>query len=551
LSRTEATVRLPRPDPVPMLAAVITPATRARERDPQQARGSRLVDLLTRPEQPPLPYAQALLWIAAATALAFAMFPLVDLANVVMVYLLAVVLVAARLGHGPAVVATIGAVATFVYLFVPHYYSFVLSDLRYLPTFVVMLLVGLVVAALTSRLRDEAITTLHREQRSQALYLLSRGLAAAETRAQVAAVVGEHLRGVSGSSPRLLEVTAAGELAPCGDAPGTPPPAAADLVAAATALRDRATRAAASGRVMLPMIVANEPVGVLCCDRTEPPQQALPADVRLLEAFANNAAISLHRLLVADAAAATQRRADEERLRNVMLSSMSHDFRTPLASITGAVTTLIDGDDRVDAATRLDLLHAIREDAEFLERQIRNMLDLTKLEAGTPRIRRELHPLDEVVGGAMTRAEKLLEGRRVDIDVPPQLPLVAVDALLIEQLLLNLLENAVHYAPPPSPIEVGVQQRGELVSIHVADRGPGVPRALHERVFEKFFRGSTSRRTGGAGLGLAICRAIAQLHGGSIGVEDRDGGGALFRLELPLRATPDADGAALAAGGSR
>ncbi|MFY9344698.1 MAG: ATP-binding protein [Planctomycetota bacterium] len=496
------------------------------------ARRSRLANLLAQPASPRLPYGQSLVWVAAATGVSFLIFPLVDLANVVMVYLLAVVLVAAKLGRGPSIVATVFGVASFVYFFVPHYYSFVLSDLRYLPTFLVMLFVGLTVSSLTSRLRHEAITSQQREQRSDALYQLSRGLAAAETREHVAGVVAEHLRSVVGCSARLLERRPDGELVPCppGDIAA---PTADELEHAQQALATRTTTATGAA-LLLPLVVANEPVGVMCCGGIDAPWLLPAANVRLLEAFANNAAVALHRLMVDDAAAATQRRADEERLRNVMLSSMSHDFRTPLASITGAVTTLIDSADRLDAATRLELMQAIRDDAELLERRIRNMLDLTKLESGTLRIRRELHPMDEVIGGAMTRAEQVLEGRRVDIDVSAQLPLVAIDALLIEQLVVNLLENAARYAPPASPIEVGVHHAGDCIRIHVADRGPGVPASQRERVFEKFYRGGTSRRAAGAGLGLAICRAIAQLHGGRIWVEERPGGGAMFQVELPV-----------------
>lgn len=531
-----------------MLPRVSTLLPRSSDIPEAPPRPSRLANLLARPVIPRLPYGQSLLCVAVATGLSFVIFPLVDLANVVMVYLLAVVLVAAKLGRGPSVAATVFGVASFVYFFVPHYYSFVLSDLRYLPTFLVMLFVGLTVSSLTSRLRHEAITSQRREQRSEALYRLSRGLAAAETREQVATVVEEHLQDVVGCSCRLLERRPDGELVPCKPSDAAPP-TADELAFAQQALRERRA-ATASATLLLPLIVANEPVGVLGCHGLDAPHLLPVATVRLLEAFANNAAVALHRLMVDDAAAATQRRADQERLRNVMLSSMSHDFRTPLASITGAVTTLIDSADRLDAATRMDLMQAIRDDAELLERRIRNMLDLTRLESGSLRIQRELHPMDEVIGGAMTRAEKTLEGRRVDVDVSSQLPLVAIDALLIEQLVVNLLENAARYSPPASPMEVGVRHDGDHIRIHVADRGPGVPADQRERVFEKFYRGGTGRRAAGAGLGLAICRAIAQLHGGRIWVEERAGGGASFQVELPAGEQLARDAGAPALGGA-
>jgi two-component system sensor histidine kinase KdpD len=492
-------------------------------------------------------YAGALLAVAAATAVSFAIFPHLDLANVVMVYLLAVVVVAAKFGTGPAVVGTVVSVATFVYLFVPHYYSFVLSDLRYLPTFIVMLCVGLLVSTLTARLRAEALATHEREVRAHALYQLSRGLAEAETRASVAEVVRRHVLDVFRCPSRLLECVEGSKLEPAGGSAGEAPLAPMPVEVAQRALRERAARgheagAGSPGFLFLPMVVANEPVGVLAVQGLDAGYIGSLPHRRLLDAFANNAAIALHRLMVGDEARRTQQRIDQERLRNVMLSSMSHDFRTPLASITGAVTTLLENEHELDAPTRRELMQSIREDAESLERQIRNLLDLTKLEAGNLQIRWEWHPLDEVIGCAMTRVERVLGHRRISIDVAPTLPLVRMDAQLIEQLLVNLLENAARYAPPGSPIEVSVVHREPHVRITVADRGPGIPVGEHERVFAKFYRAAGSRPHKGVGLGLAICRAIATLHAARVWVEDRPGGGALFLVDLPTGGAPPASG---------
>ena len=505
--------------------------------DAPHGRRSRFTRLLSaEAKRPSLRYLNALLWMVVATGAGIAIAPRfapTDLLNVALVYVLAIVLVAVRLGQGPSMFATFTGVVAFVYVFVPHPWSFVVADLAYVPTFVAMLVVGMIVSALTSRLREDAVLTQRRELRHQALYPLSRGLAAAETRADVTEVVEEHVHGLFGCEAHVLEYTDTG-LAPIphGMAPLALTPAQADC--AQKSIRERLTYQK-DDVLFLPMVVANQSVGLLCCKHFQRELLASLANVRLLEAIANNVAIALHRMIVGDDARASQRRIDEERMRNVMLSSMSHDFRTPLATITGAVTTLIDSADRIDEATRLDLMHSIREDAELLERRVRNMLDLTKLESGNLRIHRELHPLDEVVGGAMTRVEKALEGRRVEIDVSPHLPLVAIDALLIEQLLVNLLENAVRYAPAWSPIEVAVHRVGDHIRLQVADRGPGIPRGQHERVFEKFVRvGNTRSSSSGAGLGLAICKAIAQLHGGRIWVEDREGGGASFQIELPI-----------------
>lgn len=498
------------------------------------------------PKPPYRPYLQAAVWTLMASILSYLMFPFVDLANIALVYQLSVVLVGAKFGRGPAIAATALGAACFEFLFVPKPQPAFLSDQRFLTTFVIMACVGVLVASLGSRWRAEALETKKREVRSQALYRLSRELASAESREDVAAVVREHMGNLFGCESHILEYSPEG-LVPSPHQEPCPPLNAAETATARMALSDRTT-CKHGDLLFLPMVVANESVGLVCSRGIDPNLLASTANLRLLDAFANNAAIALHRLVVADAARATQQRIDQERLRNVMLSSMSHDFRTPLASITGAITTLIDSGDRLDEPTRADLMQSIRQDADFLERQVRNLLDLTKLESGQLRVRREWHPMDEVVGGAMTRVEATLEGRHVEIDVSPDLPLVAIDALLIERMLVNLLENAAHYTPASSPIEVAVHQHDQTLQIVVADRGPGIPPGQEEKVFDKFYRVGNVQRSTGAGLGLAICRAIVELHEGRIWVENRPGGGAAFRVELPLVGTQPAEPPALTGG---
>jgi two-component system sensor histidine kinase KdpD len=463
--------------------------------------------------------------VALATLIAFPMFQRSDFANVVMVYLLAVFLVAAALGTGPAALATVLAVACF--------YSLAVTDFRSLPTFALLFCVGLVAATLTGRLRAEAVAGREREVRSQALYQLSRGLAAAETRAAIIEVVREHVQEVFGCSCWLLECKQDGLVVvePAGEDPMLTPEV---MTFAQRALRERSVLRAET-QLFVPMIVASEPVGLVFCRGIDDRDVSSTAQLRLLEAFANNAAIALQRLIIGDEARETQHRIDAVRLRNVMLSSMSHDFRTPLASITGAVTTLIDSGASIDQETRTDLMHSIREDADHLEVQVRNMLDVTRLESGNLQVERGLHTLEEVVGCALTRLERSLASRSIKIEIPPDLKMVAMDALLIEQMLVNLLENASRYTPPGSPIEISAADHDEWIRISIADHGPGIPAAEREVVFKKFYRGAGAKVRGGSGLGLAICRAIAQLHGGFVWVDDRPDGapGAAFLIDLP------------------
>ena len=504
----------------------MTPAEPLRPPAAPTAGASPFGRLLERSHAPRAPYLQALAAVAAATGAGFLLFDFVELANLVMVYLAAVVLVAARLGKGPSVLAALTAVAVFVYFFVPHYNSFVLADLAYLPTFLIMLAVGLVVATLTSRLRDEALATEAREQRSLALYELSRDLTAADGRDAIAAVADAHVGRVLGGRGWIVAKDGERLRAYGGSAP---PPLRADGAAALSLTRRRPEHQPPHWAA--PLVFGRDCIGALVVDgaRAEPASD----ERQLLASFANTLAIAWHRLLVDEDAKDARQTAEEERLRNVLLSSVSHDLRTPLASITGAVTTLLDRSAPLDETTRLDLMQSIREDADALERQVRNMLDLTRLESGSIRAAREMHSLEEVVGCALSTAGAALGDRPVQVDLAPDLPLVHIDADLIARLLVNLLENACRHTPAGSPIRVAGELHGNRLLLAVEDRGPGVPAGERDAVFGKFHRGARARHTLGAGLGLAICRAVATLHDGSVRVEDRPGGGARFVVDLP------------------
>jgi two-component system, OmpR family, sensor histidine kinase KdpD len=227
-------------------------------------------------------------------------------------------------------------------------------------------------------------------------------------------------------------------------------------------------------------------------------------------------------------------RVESEQLRNALLSSVSHDLRTPLAVVTGAASTLLD--DGIAPPVRRELTESILQEAERLNRLVQNLLDMTRVEAGTLRVHRDWQPLEEVIGSALGRAERMLAGREVTTRLPSDLTLVPLDSILIEQVLVNLLENAAKYTPGGSAIEVGARVREGTVEVTVADTGPGIRPGEEARLFEKFYRGRTDR--GGAGLGLAICKGIITAHGGRIWVESRDGGGACFRFTLPIDGEP-------------
>ena len=232
-------------------------------------------------------------------------------------------------------------------------------------------------------------------------------------------------------------------------------------------------------------------------------------------------------------------RAETERLRSALLTSVSHDLRTPLAAITGAATTILESGARLDARVQQELLESVRDEAERLNRLVQNLLEMTRLESGALGLSRDWHPLEEVVGAALARLARGLASRRVAVNVPAELPLVAMDDVLIEQVLVNLLDNAVKYTPPDSPIRIIASATDRAVTVEVADHGPGLRPGEEDKVFEKFYRGQPAGGRG-AGLGLAICQGIVKAHGGRIWAQNLPEGGVSFLFTLPLGEKPPA-----------
>jgi two-component system sensor histidine kinase KdpD len=247
----------------------------------------------------------------------------------------------------------------------------------------------------------------------------------------------------------------------------------------------------------------------------------------------------------AEAARVAWERAETEFLRNTLLSGVSHELRTPLAAITGSASTLIENRDHLDRATQADMLDTIYSESERMERLITNLLDMTRLESGGITVKKEWQPLQEVIGSALHRAERRLRGRTIRTSVPRDLPLVRIDTVLIEQVLMNLLDNAIEYTPTTGEISISAAASGDAVAVEVADAGPGIPAGTEQRVFQKFFRAARPDSRRGIGLGLAICRGIVEAHGGAIAARNRPEGGAAFRFTIPTTGDrpPAVDGA--------
>jgi two-component system sensor histidine kinase KdpD len=491
-------------------------------------------------------YAAGVGVVAAATLLAWFGFGRAQLADVVMVYLFGVVIVAMRFGYAPSLLATVLSVLTFDFLFVPPYLSFAVSDLSHLVTFAVMLVVAVVVSHLTKRIREQADSARGRERRTASLYAISRELALASSRRPLLETAARHVREVFDVRVVFLLPGRDDRLEPTLADPDTLDADDKDLgVAEWTWAHQRpagtGTDTLPSSRALfVPLVGSRGRVGVLALyppsDKGRETRLGDPDERQLLDTFAGLVASAIERTQLADEARRAQLRIETEQLRNALLSSVSHDLRTPLAVVTGATSALLDPGGPREESARRELLATAHEESLRLNRLVANLLDMTRLEAGALKVHKELQPLEDVVGSALNRMEDRLHGREVRTHVPGDLPLVPIDPALVEQVLLNLLENATKYTPPGSPIEVAARPVDGEVEVEVADRGPGVPMAEVERVFDKFYR-VREGEGGGAGLGLTICRGIVNAHGGRIWVEQRPGGGASFRFTLPLEGT--------------
>ena len=476
---------------------------------------------------------------ALCTALGWYGFGQEQLADVVMTYLLGVVVVSMRYGYVPSLLAAVLGVVAFDFFFIPPYYSFAVSDLRHIVTFAVMFLVAVVISHLTKRIRDQADSARGSERRTASLYSISRELGLAPSRDLLLAAADRHLREVFAVRVAVLLPGSDGMLEGAFAEPGTLDDADKDKgVAEWVWLHQRpagvGTDTLPSARALfVPLKGARGRVGVLALYPSPETRLGDADDRQLLDTFAGLIGSAVERTQLAEEARRAHLRAETEQLRNSLLSSVSHDLRTPLAVVTGATSALLDEHGPRDEHARRELLQTAHEEALRLNRLVRNLLDMTRLEAGALKVHEELQPLEEVVGAALGRMEDRLRGREVETRIPADLPLVAFDSALIEQVLINLLENATKYTPAGSPIEVAARAQDGVIEVEVNDRGPGVSPGDAERVFDKFYRAHEGEG-GGVGLGLTICRGIVAAHGGRIWVEARAGGGASFRFTLPL-----------------
>jgi two-component system sensor histidine kinase KdpD len=522
-----------------------------------------------RRRNPATGYVAAALGIVLATGIAWPFQHSFGFANTntLMLYLLAVLWIASRFSRGAAIFAAVLAVASFDFFFVPPYFTFAISDQQYLFTFAVMLVTALTIGTLTNRVRMQADAARGQARRNQTLLDLSRDLAAARTVDAIERATHQHVGGVldaratlilpdgqqqpSQREPqRLIPRAVASQVgvASAVDDDGSGEPAALDAKELGVAQwafeheqpagRGTGTLPAAAG-IYLPMKTSRATVGVLGIFPRGAEAELQPEQRQLVESFASQLAVAVERAALAEEARQAWERVEAEFLRNTLLSGVSHELRTPLAAITGAASTLADAWAILPDEARHELLDTIGSEADRMERLINNLLDMTRLESGGLAVRREWQPLAEIVGSALHHLDRRLVGRGVRTDLPADLPLVCVDGIGIEQVLANLLDNAVEYTSPGTPIMIGAQARDDRIIVRVTDHGPGLPPGTEQRVFQKFFRAQPADAPRGIGLGLAISKGIVEAHGGQITARnDIENGGAIFEFTIPITGTP-------------
>ena len=471
--------------------------------------------------------------------------PLLDGANIVMVFLLAVVGVAVRFGRGPAVLASLLTVGMFDFFYVPPRFSFSVTDAQYLLTFAVMLVVALVIGQLTAGLKFQARVARLREERVRAMYAMSRDLSGALMPEQIAEIGARFMKSEFGAPAALMVPDLEDRLHGAVHSEGQPE--GMDVGVAQWAFdHDEAagygTNTLAAAPVLyVPLKAPMRMRGVLAIASAMPERLAGPEQRRLLDTCASLLAISLERIHYVDVAQTVTVQMESERLRNSLLAAISHDLRTPLSALVGMAESLTMMKLPAGSA-ELETAQRIREAAMRMNSLVSNMLDMARLQSGPVQLNRQWQPLEEVIGTSLKAMSSVLEQRPVKVALADDLPLVDIDAVLFERVLCNLLENAAKYTPPGSPIDIRAEAAGDQVVITMDDTGPGLPKGKEAAIFDMFERGRKESSTPGVGLGLAICRAIVEAHGGRIRGETRPQGGARFTIELPRGVPPSLDG---------
>lgn len=494
-----------------------------------------------RPHRPWIRYLWAVLLVLAATGIGSLFLRGVSPTNLVMVYLLAVVVAAVYLGRGPSILTSVLGVLIFDFIFTEPYYTFEVEDTEYILTFIGLFGVGLVISELTARVRDQADAARRREAETSILYTLSRDLSIADGLDAIIQAVVNNVSQTFGRDAALLLPDPRGEeilmianrSSDFNLDDNEMAVAAWSFKHGQIAGRGTDTLPASNGRY-IPLKTPRGAVGVLGLTPNEKVTQMTPDQRRLLETYSHQAALAIERAQLAEQAQAAQLLQAAEKLQAALLNSISHDLRTPLVSITGALSSLSEGGPAMSAQAHKDLVDTARDEAERMNRLVGNLLNMTRLEAGVMHLNLLAGDIQDAIGSALENLKEPLKERQVAIDVDEDIPLVPMDFVLIVQVLVNLIDNAHKYSDPDLPVEIQARRIGEEIQVQVRDRGIGIPAADLERIFEKFYRVVRPNNISGTGLGLSISKGIIEAHGGRIWAQNRADGGMVITFSLPL-----------------
>jgi two-component system sensor histidine kinase KdpD len=491
-------------------------------------------------------YAAAFAAAAIATGLGLGLEAVVGIEHVDLIFLMAVILVAGRYGLWPSVAASVASLLAYNFFFLPPLHTFTIDDPAHVVALAFFLAAALVASNLAGRVRDETVAIRLRARTSEALYAFSRKVAGV-------ASLDDLLWAAAFQIASMLKLNVVLLLEENGGLEvrvGYPPEDqldAADLAAAHwswthNSPAGRGAETLPGGkRLFLPIRTSLGSVGVIGLDRERPGPLFTPDERRLLDALLDQTAVAIERVRLAQEIDEARVLAETERLRSVLLTSISHDLATPLAAILGAATSLQAYDELYDPEARRQLVGTILEEGERLHRFVRNLLDMTRLEAGAIELNREMVDIGEAAGAALERCARMLAAHRVELDIEPELPMLALDPVLLEQVLVNLLDNAAKYTPAGSAVILHARRRDGGVVIELADEGPGIPEDELEHVFTKFHRlGQGDRKRPGTGLGLAVCRGFVEALGGTIAAANRtERAGAVFTITFPREAAEE------------
>lgn len=479
--------------------------------------------------------------VAAATLTGHLIREIVAPTNLVMIYLLGVVITATFWGLGPSIFVSALSVLAFDLFFIPPFLKFVVYDTQYIFTFAVLFAVGITVSYLAARIRRQTEVAREREHQMTGLYGLGRELAIANDLESYVSAIIQRTSGTFGHDTVIFlpDAQNKGDLRPYSANPYISVGENELAVAACSFQNQRMvgngtdTLPGAKARY-LPLVTARGTVGVMSLWLSDTSSELTMQQEQLLEAYADLAAVAIEGMLLAQEARNTQVLRATEKLQNSLLNAISHDLRTPLVSIIGVLSSLQEEGMELDDAAKRNLIEVAREEAERLNHLITNLLDESRIEAGVIKLSKQPSEVQDLVGAALEQLGSRSNTRPIEIDIPTELPFMSVDFGLIVETLVNILDNAFKYSPPGLPIEIKGRQIGQEVHIEIADHGSGIPPQDLICVFDKYYRLKRPENVAGTGLGLWICKSIAEIHGGDIEAENRPDGGTIIRLMLPV-----------------